>query len=445
MIMISSKKRAACRIAVTALCTLLACMAADALDITLQVYRNANNDDTIDKQDIEYVKAIIDGSKEKTKLADANYDGTIDEKDKTQIELIIEGKETSLIFIDLFGDNVTIKKPIERVASLGFMGPQLLRLIGAEDKLLPIVGGSKEQYPVFWGDISSYHSVGASPPDVDYEYILSLSPDVVQTNLEMLNYISDSGKAQKKEFEKYLPGIPLIHLNAREPSYISQSILIFGYIFDKEEQARKFASWHDETLNKIKKVADQIPEVDKPTVLFQTHGAGYGFAAGGSRYGEAVRLAGGRNLLDDIASSNSSNYGQTRIEVDPEWVMSNNPQFIVSNYLDSNCTAGFETSNVSGAKKTIDAILNTNELANVDAIKNGNVYYIDNFLVGGGGLNLIGAAFLGKLWHPGEYKDIDPMGILQEYMEFYDSDFDVNSQGVFIYPSLFKNEGHYWR
>lgn len=411
-------------------------MPAGALDFTLQIFGNSNMDDTIDEQDIEYVQGIIDGSKDKTELADANYDGTIDEKDIAQIELIVAGKEKNLTFNDLFGEAMTINKPIERVASLGFMGPQLLRLIGADDKLLPIVGDSKAKYPVFWGDIGSYHSVGAIPPDVDYEYILSLSPDVVQTNLEMLNYISDSGRTQKKEFETKMPGVPLIHLNAREPSYISQSILIYGYLFDREDQARKFALWHDEILNKIKNITDQIPEEDKPTVLFQTHGAGYGFAAGGSRYGEAIRLAGGRNLLDDIANSSSSNYGQTRVEVDPEWVLSNNPQFMVSNYLDANSTAGFETADISGAKMTVDAILNTKELANVDAIKNGNVYYIDNFLVGGGGLNIVGAAMLGKLWHPEEFKDIDPMEILQEYMEFYDSNFDASTKGVFMYPSL---------
>ena len=109
---------------------------------------------------------------------------------------------------------------------------------------------------------------------------------------------------------------------------------------------------------------------------------------------------------------------------------------MVSNYLDANSTAGFETADTSGAKMTVDAILNTKELANVDAIKNGNVYYIDNFLVGGGGLNIVGAAMLGKLWHPDEFKDIDLMEILQEYMEFYDSNFDVSTQGVFMYPSL---------
>jgi iron complex transport system substrate-binding protein len=414
----------------------MALLPADALDLTLQIFGNANMDDTIDEQDIESIQKIIDGSKDKTELADANYDGTVDEKDIIQIELILKGKETNLTFIDLFGDAVTINKPIERVAGLGLNGPQLLRLIGAEEKMLPIVGGSKSNEPVFWGEISSYHSVGGIPPDVDYEYILSLSPDVVQTNLEMLNYISDSGRKQKKEFEDNLPGIPLINLNAREPSHISQSILIYGYLFDREEKARSFASWHDNIYDRIINITARILEEDKPTVLFNTHELGYSYTPGGSRFGETISLAGGRNLIDDVVKSDSSLYGQTSIEVEPEWVVNSNPQYIISSALDANSLAGFETDNTSGAKGTVDAILNTTELAQVDAIKKGNVYFISNRLVGGGGLNIIAAAFLGKLWHPEEFKDIDPMEILQEYMEFYDSDFDVSTQGVFLYPSL---------
>lgn len=138
--------------------------------------------------------------------------------------------------------------------------------------------------------------------------------------------------------------------------------------------------------------------------------------------------------MDDIIKSDSPLYGRTQIEVEPEWVVMSNPQFIVIRHQDAD--SGFESDNVSGAQIIVDTILNTEELAHVDAIKNGNVYYIDNFLVGGGGLNIVGAAFLGKLWHPEEFEDIDPMEILQEYLSFYDSNFDVSTQGVFMYPAV---------
>jgi iron complex transport system substrate-binding protein len=414
----------------------MAASVSTAIDVRLDVFGNANMDDTIDENDIDYVKAIINGSAPSTILADANYDQMIDEKDIDQIDLIIRGEEKSLTFLDLFGEAETINKPIEHVASLGHIGAQLLRLIGAEDKLLPVVGSSKSKYPKFWGDLSTYHAAGI-PPDVDYEYLISLNPDAVQTTLEMNNYISDEGRAQKKEYQDKLPGIPLISLNAREPENISRSILIFGYLFDRKEEAREFASWHDGVYDKLKNITDHIPEEDKPKVLFNSHKAGYAYTAGGSRYGQAVRLAGGRNLIDDVVKSDSPLYGRTNVEVEPEWVIKSNPSYIISSYLDPNSTAGFETDDISGAQMTVDMILNTKELGQVDAIKNNNVYYIDNYLVGGGGLNLVGAVFLGKLWHPEEFKDIDPMEILQEYMNFYDSDFDVaDDTGVFLYPPL---------
>ena len=127
---------------------LMAASTSTAIDVQLDVFGNANMDDTIDERDIDYVKAIINGSIPSTMLADANYDQTIDESDIDQIDQMIKGEEKSMTFIDLFGEAESVNKPIEHVASLGHIGAQLLRLIGAEDKLLPVVGSSKSKYPV---------------------------------------------------------------------------------------------------------------------------------------------------------------------------------------------------------------------------------------------------------------------------------------------------------
>jgi len=72
---------------------LLGTLPAGADDLTLGIFGNANMDDTIDVNDIEYVEGIIEGTNEKTELADANYDGKIDKNDKNQIEQIINSEE----------------------------------------------------------------------------------------------------------------------------------------------------------------------------------------------------------------------------------------------------------------------------------------------------------------------------------------------------------------
>jgi hypothetical protein len=72
----------------------------------LDVYGNANEDDTIDMRDLTYVKLIFFGKKPETELADAKYDGKINPLDFIQIKLIIVGKERELTYIDILGELV---------------------------------------------------------------------------------------------------------------------------------------------------------------------------------------------------------------------------------------------------------------------------------------------------------------------------------------------------
>jgi iron complex transport system substrate-binding protein len=70
----------------------------------LDVFGNANEDDTIDMRDLTYVKLIFFGKKPETELADAKYDGKINPLDFIQIKLIIVGKERELTYIDILGE-----------------------------------------------------------------------------------------------------------------------------------------------------------------------------------------------------------------------------------------------------------------------------------------------------------------------------------------------------
>jgi hypothetical protein len=79
-----------------ALCTMLLVSPALASDVdTLEIYGNANEDDTIDMRDLTYVKLIFFGKKPETELADAKYDGKINPLDFIQIKLITVGKENA--------------------------------------------------------------------------------------------------------------------------------------------------------------------------------------------------------------------------------------------------------------------------------------------------------------------------------------------------------------
>jgi hypothetical protein len=59
---------------------LLASMPVHATDFVLEIYGNANMDEFLNKEDIQYIENIIAGTKNPTMLADANFDGKVERK-----------------------------------------------------------------------------------------------------------------------------------------------------------------------------------------------------------------------------------------------------------------------------------------------------------------------------------------------------------------------------
>ena len=116
---------------------LLFALPAAASDRTLGVFGNANEDDTINMQDVTYTELIILEYRDKTELSDAKYDGKINMQDVTQIELVILGRELELTLLDMADRVVTIAKPVERVVAIsrGLIDISMF-VFGVEDKLV---------------------------------------------------------------------------------------------------------------------------------------------------------------------------------------------------------------------------------------------------------------------------------------------------------------------
>ncbi len=418
------------KIAMAMLLLALALPAA-ASDFTLGVFGNANEDDTINMQDVTYTELIILEYRDQTELADGKYDGKINMQDVTQIELVILGKEKELTFLDIFDCAVTVNKPIERLANLGTFGIEMTRIIDVEDVLLPIVGWDRSKYyPTFFPEFSKWQSVGYKPDNCDFEKILSLKPDAVQTNLEAA-FALVGGLEQKRVFEEKLPGIPIICLNMREPCTLSENVRTYGYILDREDEADEFSDWFEGHLNMLKSRTEELTDDEKPRgcIGFRI----YEFKASGDRLAQAFLLAGGRNIIDEIAGPDSPQYGSV-VKVDPEWVIEQNPEYIfISDY--SRTLNGYETDDPSEMAALRREIMDRPELANVDAVENGDVYIVSDCVLSGAGNNVIGGIYMAKLLQPDLFEDVDSQLLHQEYVDkFCHIDFDVGEHGVFVYP-----------
>lgn len=104
-------------------------------NFTLDIFGNANMDNTIDQKDITYVEGVISGSNAATNLSDANYDGRIDSQDIEQINDIMAGTEKNLTLIDTIGRIVTIAEPVEGIASFYPYSIDVIQMLGESDDI----------------------------------------------------------------------------------------------------------------------------------------------------------------------------------------------------------------------------------------------------------------------------------------------------------------------
>ena len=159
---------------ITAIVLLLLALPATSSDYTLGVFGNANEDDTINMQDVTYIELIILEYRDRTELADAKYDGNINMQDVTQTELIILGQGMELTVKDTIDRIVTIDQPTERVVTLF---PAATEMVNAYD-LNYLVGVDDESHADERFDDLTAVGDGCNP---DYNAITGLSPDLVIT------------------------------------------------------------------------------------------------------------------------------------------------------------------------------------------------------------------------------------------------------------------------
>ena len=389
-------------------------------DYVLDIYGNANEDDTIDMRDLTYVKLIFFGKKPETELADAKYDGKINPLDFIQIKLIIVGKEKELTFVDDLGEAVTVSKPVKRIVVLSHDTAEILRALDAKDKIVGISPSIQDE--VFFPELSKLPNIGGwyTP---DYEAILTVNPDAVML-------YANFGAT---EFKEKLPGVTIIALKFMHPptgnkedTDLAQSTRTLGYILDKEDEAEEFCDWYEGYFNIIKSRTDGLSEEEKPRVYAEWLRDYYTFNSG--QVHKMCIISGGRNIAADLPDSG---------EVDPEWVIEQNPDVIVKNPYYVYIPCGYGVDDPTAIKELREEIMSRPGWGHLAAVKDGRVYMIEASRMQTGPANVIGAVYQAKWFHPELFKDLDPEAIHHEFLaRFQGVEYDLDEHGVFVYPPI---------
>ncbi|NQE04692.1 hypothetical protein C5S32_02365 [ANME-1 cluster archaeon GoMg1] len=360
-------------------------------DYVLDIYGNANEDDTIDMRDVTFTARIILWLEDETDLADANYDEEVDIFDMMQTGLIILGRESELTVIDATDRTVTLNMPVERIASSSM--PQDIRTIialGATDKIVgvpdAIPANAADSYPAIYMSHPELTElpIAGSPyyggPNI--EVIASLEPDLI-----LVSY-ADADAVQEAT------GVPTIVTPPSDMEAIALKgfkwLKMMGYVLNEQARAEELSSYFHDKLDEVIDVTSDIPENEKAKVYLAFWGK---LTWTPAVYGP-VEKAGGILVADEGAPGP---YSPNMLEVSKEQIIAWNPDIILIHSF-SPGTHMF----------SIEDVLSDPDLWSIPAVANEKVYYTKGFQFGWDpATGVIECFYMAKLFHPDEFADLD--------------------------------------
>lgn len=293
---------------------------------------------------------------------------------------------------DMAGRQVTVPAKIDSLATIG-PGPVLNSLIfavGEGDKIvngLPDFARSerwKYQHK-FAPNITEQPVVQTSDFQPNVEELLKLNPDVVFT-------MEARGSCIPIAETLTNAGLPTVCLVWTEPDEVKSAINLIGEVLNQKALAQEYSKYFEDTIIRVSKVVDAIPEDKRPRVL---HCNIQSMTAPHTITEWWVSQAGGNSVTKEVRVAEN-------IEFSVEQLLKWNPQVIIVSSPDQ-----------------VGLMYNDSRFKEVSAIKNRQVFptpvgaHIWGNRTSEQPLMLLWAA---KTFHPEAFKDLD---LEAELISFY--------------------------
>jgi iron complex transport system substrate-binding protein len=365
-------------------------------------------------------------SAEELKAAEKDFEnGRISHEELENIRLIHESYPRNIN--DSTGCEITIYKPIERIAVLTTEDYEILRTLNCTDKIVAagkyVVQSREQGCGDLYADGALFVNIGSPTSSIDWEALIKTRPDLIIT------YMSSPKQADLDQNLKDT-NITVIRLDSGNISQYTDIINKMGYLLDKNEEAKRYNQFFEEKLGKYLDIVSALPTSEKPKVYLEADFGGgqtYYTCGAGHAHNALLVAAGGSNIFSEL---------QGFKQVDPESVAMRDPEIILRyKYLKDSPGIDKDLSDTAALLALVDEVLARTELNRTAAVKNKKVYMITWDCTKGGGRFYLGMGYLGKWMHPGKFQDYNPRWAYQEYLnEFQGAKVDVINKGVFVYP-----------
>jgi len=335
-------------------------------------------------------------------------------------EKILSKTSESITVIDEIGRTVTIDLPVENIIATDYRQMETLLAMGAEDMFVGVDVSYHTRYP-FLGlkDVPVVSLTHAT--EMDYENILLQDPDLM--------IVPRSKGEMADEISEKLQGVPVLVFDLGHRDHIIPEAQILGQVLGKEEEADRLIDWINEYEGIVESRTEDLEPEDMPTFYYEATATSSKWKANvpTGRAGAVAEGCGGRNIAYEL------NYteGTHSVVVDPEWILSKNPDYIFLDFHSGMSGPGFSEEDVKdGLDNMIEERANEG-IGLVNAVKNGNVYAIDYDFVCGPRW-IVGHVCFAKWLHPDLFEDLDPEQIHKEFLEEFLGVEEL--EGTWVYP-----------
>jgi iron complex transport system substrate-binding protein len=385
------------------------------VDTSLTIMGNANNDYTIDSEDIDIATGVMNGtySLSDYPLSDANNDGAVDSSDIAIIQKLVNRESTTVYVIDQADDIVEVTYPLTNVISIN---PDMLTLviqIGGADNLAGFIASVYGPEQSIVRNDTSITDLGTSrlitaaswkmltDLDASLESSGGIGAILAMNDTALGNYASDIKTA----------GIPVLKILCSEPTESIDASLTLGFLFgtETEKTSLNFVSYSQSVMAYIEERLGTVET--KETCLAMCMGT-Y-IAQIDSQYTTTTTLAGGNNLTDISGSSSTK---LTNAETITKYNV---------NYIINFDTMGFQ--NVNAVSEW--------EVTNLQYISSSSAY--ENMVFLNASMPMVcKVAYIAELLYPNLFDDGYADSVFQNFIDGYfpymdstqsDGDFDVTT------------------
>ena len=206
---------------------------------------------------------------------------------------------------------------------------------------------------------------------------------------------------------------------------VENAIFVLGEMFAEEERAAEYARFWFSKLEMIEEAVGALPDEDKVKVYWENTMTAYKTISKKASNHEVVEMAGGFNIARDLEAGYP--------EVDPEWVIMQNPDVIIKYPMGADYQGGFGHSETEPFDEVRREMMGRAGFDQIKAVQDGEVYVVSQIIKTGAFEN-VAVCYVARMLYPDLFADLDPAAHLQEMVEKYMGLDFAEMNGVFVYP-----------